>query len=338
MSFLSIMFDQEIFDELCSLIEKGGEVWESAMKVAKKYKTTSSRLVKWFYERNPHLKHHRNRALSEEQEEQLIYAMIAMSHVNLDWSVKQLVDAVKTMFGFKISLQTGYRFMEQHKDVFSFQVSMSLGKKRTGEGIYDAAMTFADRYEQFLLKKKLSPCAIVNYDECRIVLNDNSIIQVKRLVSKKKNKPQHVAKVKGRHCGTFLPFVGVNRELLASYFILPAKFDEKGGGTAQLTLPSTFSRTRKGMPPPLLFFNETGYLNTAIFDQILDHFTSVWEQCHPGLHCCLIGDNLAAHRDLKILQKALDHGIYMTFLVEGTTHWSQPLDNLLFASLKQEIG
>ena len=74
-----------------------------------------------------------------------------------------------------------------------------------------------------------------------------------------------------------------------------------------------------------------------IFDQILDHFTSMWEQHHPGLHC-LIGDNLASHRDLKILQKALDHGIYLTFLVEGTTHWSQPLDNLLFARLKQEIG
>ena len=138
------MFDQEIFDELCSLIKNGGKVRESAMKVAKKYETTTSRLLKWFYAKNPHLKHNRNSCLSEQQEEQLIYAMIAMSHVNLDWSVKQLMDAVQTMFGFKISLQTGYRFMEQHKDVFSFQVSTSLGKKRTGEGIYDAAMTFAD--------------------------------------------------------------------------------------------------------------------------------------------------------------------------------------------------
>ena len=106
------MFDQEIFDELCSLIENEGGLWESAMKVAKKYKTTSSRLVKWFYERNPHLKHNRNRALSEQQEEQLVYAVIAMSHLNLDWSVKQVVDAVQTMFSIKISLTSAWRFME----------------------------------------------------------------------------------------------------------------------------------------------------------------------------------------------------------------------------------
>src|SRR3990167_1794319 len=81
--FISIMFDQEIFDELCSLIENGGKVRESAMKVAKKYETTTSRLLKWFYAKNPHLKHNRNSCLSEQQEEQLIYAMIAMSHVNL---------------------------------------------------------------------------------------------------------------------------------------------------------------------------------------------------------------------------------------------------------------
>ena len=117
MLFISIMFDQEIFDELCSLIENGGKVRESAMKAAKKYETTTSRLLKWFYAKNPHLKHNRNSCLSEQQEEQLIYAVIAMSHLNLDWSVKQLVDPVQTMFSIKISLTSAWRFMERHKDV-----------------------------------------------------------------------------------------------------------------------------------------------------------------------------------------------------------------------------
>ena len=38
------------------------------------------------------------------------------------------------------------------------------------------------------------------------------------------------------------------------------------------------------------------------------------------------------------MKKALDKGINLTFLVVGTTQWSQPLHNLLFAYLEEEIG
>ncbi len=45
----------------------------------------------------------------------------------------------------------------------------------------------------------------------------------------------------------------------------------------------------------------------------------------------------AIHSEIEVLKSAMDYDVYLTFLPAGTTHWSQPLDNLLFACLKQEI-
>jgi len=329
---------EEIVSQLWEAVQNGGKIWENAQKLSKKTSVPSSTIVRWYYEAHPRTNTHSNSLLSEEQEQQLLYATLAMSHVNLDWTVPQIVDAADIMFGIKMSPSSGFCFLTRHRDEFSFQKPTSLGTKQTGSGLYDEAATFIDRYEQFLTKKKLPSRSIVNYDESRIIINDNSVLQVRQLISKKKVKPQHVTKVKGTHCGTYLPFVGANGEVLASYFILSVKFDENGDSETTLTLPSVFSRTRNGMASPVIFYNETGYLNGEIFFQIIDHFITIWTKQYPGLHCCLIGDNLAAHRDLKLIKKGLENGIYMTYLPAGTTHWSQPLDNLLFARLKQEVG
>ena len=331
------MFDEEIFQEYVSLLEDGGEVVKSSELLSKKYNVTASAIRGWYYERRLPTEYHRGSALTEEQEEQLLYAILATSHVNLDWSIVEVQKAAKTMFGVDFSSSSAGRFKTRHKDVLSFRKSTSLSKKRVGEDLYEEALAFSCRFESFLSKKQLPPSAIINYDETCVIITDKSTIQVRRLISKKKNKPQHVGRVKGTHCGTYLPFVAADGKLLASYFILSSKFHEGQFGNISISLPSSFSRTRCGSTSPILFFNDSGYLNSEIFSQIIDHFAVIWEARHPGLHCCLIGDNLAAHKDLVVMKKALDKGIYLTFLVAGTTQWSQPLDNLLFARLKEEL-
>ena len=43
------------------------------------------------------------------------------------------------------------------------------------------------------------------------------------------------------------------------------------------------------------------------------------------------------HEDQDIMKMALLSDVYMLYLPAGTTQWSQPLDNLLFACLKQVV-
>ena len=93
-------------------------------------------------------------------------------------------------------------------------------------------------------------------------------MQVHQLVSKKKKKPQHKLKMKGTHCGTFIPFISATGELISTYFILSVKLDENGEADVPIDIPSIFARTRKGMVAPHIFFNESGYLNGEIFPKL----------------------------------------------------------------------
>ena len=47
---------------------------------------------------------------------------------------------------------------------------------------------------------------------------------------------------------------------------------------------------------------------------------------------------LSSHRQPVILHRAISKGIYMWFFPPNTSHWSQPLDNLLFANLKKNFA
>ena len=67
-------------------------------------------------------------------------------------------------------------------------------------------------------------------------------LQLHRYVSKQKDKPQHQLSIKSNHTGTYLPFVSAAGELVASYFIFRAAFDEKGNAYVIISLPSSFSR------------------------------------------------------------------------------------------------
>ena len=74
-------------------------------------------------------------------------------------------------------------------------------------------------------------------------------MQVRWLVSKKKKKPQHELKMKGTHCGTFIPFVSATGELISTYFILSVKLDENGEADVPIDiLPSSHALGRVWRP------------------------------------------------------------------------------------------
>ena len=82
--------------------------------LSKKYGITASSICGWYYERHAATKYHRNSELSEKHEEQLFYAILTMSSVDLDWSIKEMQKAAKTMFGIDFSHTSAWRFKDHH--------------------------------------------------------------------------------------------------------------------------------------------------------------------------------------------------------------------------------
>ena len=333
-----VMERLELVEKLREKVESGGNIRASAEQIVRNTQFSSQTLVRSYYAVYPPSEIHKNSRLTPDQEKDLYVAIQALSLANMDLTVKQIQDLVMSMFGVTVSIPTIYRFQKKHSATLSLKKTTSLGKKRQGPGIYNEVLSFVNQASEFFKSNQFASEGFVNYDESRIVLSAEGKMQIKRFVSKSKSKPQHKSKVVSKHCGTYLPFVSASGKLLRSYFVFPAKFDENGIGSVSFTIPKTFHATRSTLTPAKVFWNDTGYLNEHVWKKILKDFTSWWTDTHPGLKCCLIGDNVPVHRTMKAMTRAFKNGVYLLFFVSNTTHWSQPLDCLLFARLKQEIS
>ena len=91
--------------------------------------------------------------------------------------------------------------------------------------------------------------------------------------------------------------MAANGDLLALYLILATKFDKDGNSTLIWCYLHPSLRCT---------FNESEYLNGEIYPKIIEHFVSLCSNHNPGVHCCLIGDKLAAHWDEKVIKYALN--------------------------------
>ena len=80
-------------------------------------------------------------------------------------------------------------------------------------------MVYIEKMEKFLASHAFPSLAVVNYDETRICIGSDGKMRIKRLVFKTKNKPQLRGGVKFTHTATFLPFVNIPGEIVASDFI-----------------------------------------------------------------------------------------------------------------------
>ena len=63
-----------------------------------------------------------------------------------------------------------------------------------------------------------------------------------------------------------------------------------------------------------------------------------WNKHRPGLDAIVYCDNLAVHRQPTHLQWAKDHHVNFNFLPPHTSHFLQPLDDLLFAVYKSQLN
>lgn len=144
------MVPLEIIDELCEMVESGEKLKESARIISRNYGFSVAVLTKWYYRRKPKSEHHGNQCLSEDQEEELLFAVLTVSLANMDWSVIQLRSAVKSMFGVEISIATAYRFSKKHRASLNFEETMPLGKNRSSSDLYKKALAWVNEYKRFL--------------------------------------------------------------------------------------------------------------------------------------------------------------------------------------------
>lgn len=83
-------------------------------------------------------------------------------------------------------------------------------------------------------------------------------------------------------------------------------------------------------------FTPTGFINGEVFEEIMEVFAGTWGNLHPGLKCLLYCDNLPIHRNSEVLRK-FQQILDMQYLPPNTSHFTQPLDDLVFAIYKSQL-
>ena len=136
------MDNNQVFEEVEKLVSIGFSVQKAAQKVARKSKKKVPAVLSAYYRRRPQAEAHGNSSLTAHEAKILLYALIAVSGLNLDWTLKQTQEAIEVMFDKKVSLTTVHSFKVKHAEDLSLKSTTSLGKKRSEQGIYAEVMVY----------------------------------------------------------------------------------------------------------------------------------------------------------------------------------------------------
>jgi len=187
-------------------------------------------------------------------------------------------------------------------------------KRVRAEVGFDDINTYMDNLGETL--KDIPPSRIWNYDETNLSDNPGN----KKVISKRGAK--YVEKICNfSKSSTSVMFCGnAEGKLLAPYVVYKAE-----------NMWTTW--TENGPENTRYNRSKSGWFDSITFE---DWFTSHFLKeikCSKDSPTVLIGDNLASHINIKVLQLCDQHNIRFVCLPPNTTHLTQPLDVAFFAPM-----
>lgn len=316
-------------NEVERLLEEGNSMLEAVRKVARKSDRSAETIRRDFYNNHENRRGQPGKKLSDEDERLLLLLVVAFSENNQGLSMQDIIRVVKNTFDLDVSQTWVYRFRIRHKDKLSKRKPMVVSKARNK--ITDDSLIY--QYVNSMLRMhaitSFKAHQIVNYDESRLYVGPDSIKCTFITEASWKMKAQKVVDTGGHQTGSVLPFISADGKLLFMAIVTKPL-----GERSKISISRQLDNNSRSLVPHKIYFTDTSFVDSALFDTILNDFATMWKNQNPGLDCMVIGDNLGVHEDLDLRARMVKEGLYMVFLPPNTTHWSQPLDTILFALFK----
>ena len=224
--------------------------------------------------------------------------------------------------------------------------AMSQGRK--SEKAYEQTYKFTELFEELLsgLRETGKPVVaetLVNADETLIREGDNHKGRLQIVPNREKTGIERKdTKVRG----SFLTFVTASGEVPVVVVCMKSeKSEEKSKGVRRkrkMFVDIQPARSARHPNKPLVSYvfhtsSPTGYLSRDHVTRGLDLFGHWAEQHVDSNSVVLLWDNLSQHHSLEVLDKCRTLGVTPQMLPPNTSHFLQPLDNKVFATLKTSI-
>jgi hypothetical protein len=210
----------------------------------------------------------------------------------------------------------------------------ALAAKRTGPDVLNAVEEFLRVYKGLLERGCYTAQNTIFYDETSAhPFCDKST--AKRLVATGRHKANLIRGKSDRPI-TVLPFATAAGEKVMVAYILELS-EYRGDTLARDLIIEPDIHPPRNSFHAIYVFTRSGKLSGEAFRAIAAALADRWELMHPGLCTLLIGDSAPAHHNLEAVQLLAERNIQMLFLVCNTTHWSQPWDDVPFATFKRKL-
>ena len=219
-------------------------------------------------------------------------------------------------------------FLDRYRHELHIENVSSISSDRVHKVSYDECVSFINNYENYLFSDNINENCIFNIDEVRLSINSKNL-KFKALVSKKLITP-YFKESPGGLAATYVPII--SKDAIIIHFIV---FPEAYNPSTSDEPIKSIHYTRTCKPPLYRLRTTSGYLNHNCWMQILNIFINYFRNIDKKSKCLLIMDNLSIHVSVDSLSLLNRNNIVPLRLPCYSTSWSQPLDNLVFAQLKQ---
>ena len=284
--------------------------------------------------RNKHdieLKRSGHHKLTLVQEMAIVAVILACARHAVPLSMAKAATVVRhtvPSMSFDAALMWVGRMLKRRSSQLKRRNGKLLAKKRINEGTMGAVRNFVEAVQD---GPRYPKHAEVNVDEMIIYIKQD-VGQV--IVESSRDKANAVGR-SYKALGTYVPFVAADGTVLATFYV--HKYKEVGGEIV-LDMPEEVDEPElRTTWKRFHVASKTGYVTKEAWASIMDKFVEVWKERYPGLDCRVWMDNLASHTDEHVVVKAHLQGVHCWFLPKNTTHFTQPLDNLVFAKFKNWI-
>ena len=261
----------------------GGAMKDAAAYAAARRNAAKPALAGAYYRSAPSLEYHRNRLLSGQQEQKLVWALQAFSHCSKALTQPLCNSLAFRLFGAAPSERWPSFFMKRRSKELKPGAAKQLSKARNDQKLMiERIDAILGQLESFLNAHNFPSHAALSYDEAALALSGNKLA-LKRFSSKSKSRLNSEL-AREPSLGSMISFAQASGKAFMPVYALKESFKGQNFSGASFEIAKNAHHLR-GHARRCYAWSDAGRLNAELFGNIMDICYDNWKREHllrPG--------------------------------------------------------
>ena len=327
---------------LASVEKKHGYIKATADRVSKDFDVSRGSLLRSrIRKQNKKTSWHKRRLLNKQEESDLVSLVQEMGNRHTPMRRLDIIQMVKDLKGKekKWDGSSWFRgFYDRNCNFLAKKVAAPIVGKRVSPDLVLQVKAFIKCWEKYRRQfAEGNGFCLVNVDETRV---DSCVFGRKMVyIVSKDNSTPHIIEERQIVSISLLTFVTANGKTLLLVKVLPffSKKQEKQYTGIEFRAIRKSKRNKTGFEYEATAYTITGWVTKEVWVKSIMEFCRIIKENYSGKNMVLFMDRLAAHKNKRAINSLKENLIEVLFFPIKTSHFLQPLDQLIFAIFKNGV-